>query len=206
MSHIGKYTFKVNNIDTRATSKNIFLVLPSLALNRSLSTGKVCEVHGIHGIHGIYSSLVPVKEMYFRSYFFMVLCNTLEKITVNFFYEYFGTNHFLCQFYGFHVFLKGSLKAMTRWKFSVGVIFTDDKQEIDHKLLWYYDIILLCCDIRYTRLNHPVTLIFGKNLIASLFITKMTNNWLKTTDQFLFYISLVKYSKKLFSIEFITFC
>ena len=33
---------------------------------------------------------------------------------------------------------------------------------------------------------------------------KMTNNWLKTTDQFLFYLSLVKYSKKLFSIEFIT--
>ena len=33
---------------------------------------------------------------------------------------------------------------------------------------------------------------------------KMTNNWLKTTDKFLFYLSLVKYSKKLFSIEFIT--
>ena len=35
---------------------------------------------------------------------------------------------------------------------------------------------------------------------------EMTNNWLKTTQQFLFYLSLVKYSKKLFSIEFITFC
>ena len=27
-----------------------------------------------------------------------------------------------------------------------------------------------------TRLNHPVTLLFGKNLISSLFIKKMTNN------------------------------
>ena len=36
------------------------------------------------------------------------------------------------------------------------------------------------------RLNHPVSLIFGKNLISCLFINKMTNNWLKTTYQFLF--------------------
>ena len=34
----------------------------------------------------------------------------------------------------------------------------------------------------------------------------MTNNWLKATDQFLFYLSLVKFSKKLFAIDFITFC
>ena len=53
-----------------------------------------------------------------------------------------------------------------------------------------------------TRLNHPVTLIFGKNLISFLFIKKITNNWLKTTNQFLFCLSLVKYSKKLFSIIF----
>ena len=48
--------------------------------------------------------------------------------------------------------------------------------------------------------------IWKKSNIIPVFIKKLTNNWLKTTDQFLFYLSLVKYSKKLFSIAFITFC
>ena len=37
-------------------------------------------------------------------------------------------------------------------------------------------------------------------------VHKKINNWLKTANQILFYLSLVKSSKKILSIEFKTFC
>ena len=61
-------------------------------------------------------------------------------------------------------------------------------------------------DFLGTRLNHAVTLIYGKKSNIIPVHKKMKNNWWKTTNQFLFYLSLVNYSKKLFLIEFITFC
>ena len=73
------------------------------------------------------------------------------------------------------------------------------------------DISIRMIKICDKSLLKPLTVLF-RNSIKSFYYTdiwkksniilfiEMTNNWLKTTDQFLFYLSLVKYSKEFFSI------
>ena len=80
------------------------------------------------------------------------------------------------------------------------------------------DISIRMIKICDKSLSKPLIVLFRKSIKSSCYPDiwekvniipahkKMTNNWLKTTDQFFFYPSWVKYSKILFSVEFITFC
>ena len=79
-----------------------------------------------------------------------------------------------------------------------------------HKAHDYDDISIRMIKICDKSLLKPLIVLFRNWIKSSYYpdIWKKSNiiSWLKTDDQFLFYLSLIKYSKKLFSIEFITFC